>query len=66
MYTYVYVYIYDMYICIYIYIYTVLRDFKDTVYALLESCTLFLECLVCIVLSCLASLPIEGCLNSTL
>ena len=75
-YIYIYIYIYvciHMYMCIYmiciyayIYIYTVLRDFKDTVYALLESCTLFLECLVCIVLSCLASLPIEGCLNSTL
>ena len=42
------------------------RDFKDTVYAFFESDALFRECCCCIVFSCLATLRIEGCLNSTL
>ena len=55
-----------------------IRDFKDTVYPLFDADTLFLECYVCVcvcvcvcvyvcvylVLSCLAILRIEGCLNS--
>ena len=52
---YVYIYIY-IYICIYIYIYTHSNYFKDTVYPLFESNTLFLECVFCVVFSCLAIL----------
>ena len=44
----------------------VLRDFKDMVYPFFESYSLFLECLVYIVVICFAILRIEGCLNSTL
>ena len=35
-------------------------------YPLFESDTLFLECCVCAVLGCSATLRIEGCLNSPL
>ena len=36
------------------------RDFKDTVYPFIESNTLFLEGVVCVVFSCSAILRIEG------
>ena len=40
-------------------------DFKDTVYPFVESDSLFLEWCVCVVVSNLAILRREGCLNST-
>ena len=44
----------------------VFGDFKDTVCPFFESDTLFLECDVVLLFSCLAILRVEGCLKSTL
>ena len=56
-------YIYNIHVDMY----KAIRDFKDRVYTLFESDTLFLESVcVCVGLNCLAILRIEGCLNRTL
>ena len=71
---YTYMYIHNIYI--YIYIPTTTNNdankhigyqgFQGYGCPFLESDTLFVEVFFCVVFGCLAILPIEGCLNSTL